>query len=199
MLSRKGLLGMRKYSLKTLWALFAIFFKAGTFTFAGGIAMLPVIQKDVVEKHKMLDKDDFMEYAALAQSLPGVIALNIACFVGRRAAGTVGMLAAGIGATFSAFVIMLFATIAIQLIPQSGPFMGAMRCIRAASAALILSAAFSLGAHNLKSAFAVIIMLAAFVSIVFLHIGTPFVILGAGVAGYVYYRFFKSKKGGEKS
>ena len=190
---------MRKYNLKTLWALFVIFFKAGTCTFAGGLAMLPVIQKDVVEKYEFLGKDEFMEYAVLSQSLPGVIALNIACFVGRHAAGSVGMLVAGVGAIFSAFVIMLFATIAIQLIPQSGPFMGAMRGIRAASAALILSAAFSLGAHNLKSAFAVIIMLAAFVSIIFLHISTPLVVLGAGAAGYVYQRFFKSKKEGGKS
>ena len=190
---------MRKHSFKTLWALFVIFFKAGTFTFAGGIAMLPVIEKDVVIKHQMLSKDEFMEYAALAQSLPGVIALNCACFVGRHAAGTLGMLGAGIGSTISAFVIMLLATIAIQFIPQTGPFMGAMRCIRAASAALILSAAFSMGAHNLKSAFAVVVMLAAFVAIIFLHISTPLVVLGAGVAGYVYKRFFKSKKEGTQA
>ena len=189
---------MRRYNAKTLWALFITFFKAGTFTFAGGMAMLPVIQRDVVEKYQLLGKDDFMEYASLSQSLPGVIALNCACFVGRHAAGAAGMLAAGIGATFSAFVIMLFATIAIQLIPQTGPFMGAMRCIRAASAALILSAAFSLGAHNLKSAFAVVIMLAAFAAIIFFHISTPLVVLGAGIAGYIYKRFFAAKKGGEK-
>ena len=60
-----------KTDLKTLWALFKIFFMAGTFTFGGGLAMLPVIQKDVVKKHSLMSKEDFLEYATLAQTLPG--------------------------------------------------------------------------------------------------------------------------------
>lgn len=186
---------MRRSGVKTLWPLFVIFFKAGTFTFAGGLAMLPVIEKDIVEKYKILGKDDFLEYATLAQTLPGVIAVNCACFVGRRAAGTVGMLIASLGATISAFIIMLAATIAILYIPQTGPVIGAMRCIRAASSALILSAAFTLGAHNLKSAFSVILMLAAFASIVLLKISTPLVVIAAGVVGYAYQRI-RAKRGG---
>jgi len=171
-----------------------IFFKAGTFTFAGGLAMLPVIEKDIVEKYAMMDKEDFVEYATLAQTLPGVIAVNCASFVGRRTAGTPGMLVASLGASFSAFVLMLVATIAVQFIPQTGPVVGAMNCIRAASSALILSAAFTLGAHNLKSAFAVIMMLAAFTAVLLLNISTPLVIIAAGVVGYLYQRFFPKKK-----
>ncbi|MDD4797646.1 MAG: chromate transporter [Eubacteriales bacterium] len=189
---------MKKYNLKLLWGLFIIFFKAGTFTFAGGLAMLPVIEKDVVEKYRMMGKEEFLEYATLAQTLPGVIALNCATFVGRRAAGTIGMLVASFGATFSAFFIMLAATIALQYIPQTGPVVGAMRCIRAASAALILSAAFSLGAHNLKTSFAIIMMLASFALVFFFDVSTPLVVLAAGIAGYVYQRI-RAKKGGEAS
>ena len=185
-------------NMETLWHLFVIFLKAGTFTFAGGLAMLPVIEKDIVEKYGLLDRDEFLEYAALSQTLPGVIAVNCACFVGRRSAGTPGMLAASFGATFSAFVIMLAATIAIQYIPQTGPVISAMQCIRAASSALILSAAFTLGAKNVKSAFSVIVMLAAFASITVFHIGTPFVVIGAGVVGYVYMRFSR-KEGGRRA
>ena len=186
---------MQRSSLKTFWHLFVIFFKAGTFTFAGGLAMLPVIEKDVVEKYKLLNKEDFVEYATLAQTLPGVIAVNCACFVGRRAAGTPGMLAASFGATISAFVLMLVATIATQHIPQTGPVIGAMSCIRAASSALILSAAFTLGAFNLKSAFSVILMFAAFIAVILLHVGTPLVVLAAGVTGYVYQRIKNRKVG----
>ncbi|MDR3085461.1 MAG: chromate transporter, partial [Christensenellaceae bacterium] len=136
---------MANTKLRSLWGLFCTFFKAGTFTFAGGLAMLPVIEKDVVERYGFMDKDQFFEYATLSQTLPGVIALNCASFVGRHVAGTPGMLVAGLGSTISAFILMLAATIAIQFIPQAGPAMGAMQAIRAASSALVLSAAWSLG------------------------------------------------------
>lgn len=185
---------MNKERLKTLWALFLIFFKAGTFTFAGGLAMLPVIEKDVVEKYRLMPREDFLEDATLAQTLPGIIALNCASFVGRYAAGTAGMLVAGLGATFSAFVIMLVATILLQFIPQHGPVVGAFRGIRAASAALVLSAAFSLGRFNLKSIFGVTVMLAAFALILFANINSLIVILAAGVIGCLFQWIMRRRK-----
>ncbi len=180
---------MQRAGLKTLGSLFWVFFKAGTFTFAGGIAMLPVIRRDVVERQKWMLEEDFVEYATLAQTLPGVIGLNIALFIGRRAAGFLGMLAAGIGATISAFVVMLVATILLNFVPRGGAFAGAFRGVRAASAALVLSGAFALGRGNLKGAFAVAMMLAAFVLIAFTSVSAPLVVLAAAAAGYLYQRF----------
>jgi len=188
---------MPKKSFKTMLHLFYTFFKAGTFTFAGGLAMLPLIQKDIVEKYELLSEDEFLEYATLAQTLPGVIALNCAIFVGRRAAGTPGMLAAGLGATISAFILMILATALLQVVPQSGPVMGALSGVRAAAAALILSAAFSIGRHNLKSAFAVIVMLAAFALVLFTKLSALIVILAAGLTGYVFQRISEKRKGGQ--
>ncbi|MDD2534377.1 MAG: chromate transporter, partial [Eubacteriales bacterium] len=179
---------LKQTNSQMLRALFVIFFKAGTFTFAGGLAMLPVIEKDVVEKYQMMPRDEFLEYATLAQTLPGVIALNCAVFVGRRVAGTLGMLIAGLGATISAFFLMLLATILLQIVPQGGFMAGAFVGIRAASAAMILSAAFTLGRHNLKSTFAIVVMLATFMLILFAHVSAPIVILAAGFAGYFYQR-----------
>ena len=177
--------------------MFIVFFKAGTFTFAGGLAMLPAIEKDIVVKYGLLEKEDFLEYATLSQTLPGVIAVNCACFVGRRSAGVPGMLAAVLGATFSAFALMLAATVALRHIPQSGPAIGALRCIRAASSALVLSAAFTLGAANLKSAFSIAVMLAAFASVAFFSVSAPLVVVAAGIAGYAYARFFRKKEGNQ--
>ncbi len=183
-----------KTDLKTLWALFVIFFKAGTFTFAGGLAMLPVIEKDVVEKSKLMPREEFMEYATLAQTLPGVIAVNCAAFVGRRAAGTLGMLIASFGATVSAFVLMVLATVLLNLIPREGPLYGAFMGIRAASAALILSAAFSLGQHNIKNAFSIVLMIVAFLLTLLTDISVVFIVLGGGLIGIVYARILASKK-----
>ncbi len=191
----KGLWPMGRDKARTLWALFVIFFKAGTFTFAGGLAMLPVIQKDVVETYRLMDKDEFLEYATLAQTLPGVIALNCASFVGLRAAGTLGMLAAGFGATISAFALMLLATVLIQLVPDNGPAVGAMNCVRAASSALVLSAAFQLGRHNLKSAFGVALMLLVFVAVLFGNVSALLCVALAGLIGWLWSR--RQAKGGE--
>lgn len=183
---------MKKTNIKTLWALFYIFFKAGTFTFAGGLAMLPVIQKDIVDKYKLMTADEFIEYATLSQTLPGVIALNCASFVGRKVAGNIGMIVAGLGSTISAFVFMIIATILIQLVPQDGPIAGAFRGIRTASSAFVLCAAFTLGKHNIKGYFSLILMLAAFGLVLFAKVSAPLVIILAGVAGYIY-KTIKSK------
>jgi chromate transporter len=185
---------MHMTRLKTLKDLFWVFFKAGTFTFAGGLAMLPVIQKDVVEARKWMTQEEFVEYATLAQTLPGVIAINCACFIGRRAAGFTGMLVAGIGASFSAFVLMLAATILLNYIPREGAFAGAFEGVRAASSALVLSAAFTLGRGNLKTAFSVILMLCAFGLIAFTSVSAPLVVLAAGAAGALYQRW-KGREG----
>lgn len=188
-----------KKSIKTLWILFIVFFKAGTFTFAGGLAMLPIIERDVVHKYGLLPQKTFIEYATLSQTLPGVIALNCASFVGREVAGVPGMLVAGFASTISAFVLMLIATILLQFIPQKGPIIGAFRGIRAASAALILSAAFTLGRHNLKSAFAIVIMLFTFSLVLFANVSAPLVIALSGLSGVFAYRWIKMRAKGEKS
>lgn len=184
----------KEFDLKKLFRLFIIFFKAGTFTFAGGLAMLPVIKKDIVDRYKFMSEEDFFEYATLAQTLPGIIALNCAVFTGKRTAGTAGMLFAGFGAVFSAFLLMIAATILLQFIPQQGPFVGALQGIRAAAAAIVLSAAFAIGRHNLKSAFAVAVMLTAFILVLFANISAVSVVIAAGVAGY-FYQKFKNRQG----
>lgn len=170
------------------FALFITFLKASTFTFAGGLAIVPAIERDAVEKYQLLTKDEFMEYATLSQTMPGVIALNCATLVGRHAAGFLGMLAAGFGAILPAFSLMVVATVLANMVPQQGPILGAMRGIRAASAALVLSAAFSLGKYNLKSGFAIILMVAAFLLVVAGNIGAPLIVVLSGVTGCSYQR-----------
>ena len=179
---------MEKNKFTKYWALFKTFLKASAFTFGGGLAIITVIERDMVEKYRLLSKDEFMEYATLSQTMPGVIALNCATLVGRHAAGLWGMLAAGFGAILPTFVLMVIATVLAKMIPQQGPLMGAMRGIRAASAALVVSAAFSLGKYNLKTVFSVVLMLAAFALVALGHLGAPMIVLGSGLAGFAYQR-----------
>ncbi len=121
--------------------LFITFFKIGAFTFGGGWAMISIIEKEIVDKHGWLKREDFLDQLAVAQSLPGILAVNISVAVGDKLRGTRGSLAAALGTILPSFLIIL--AIAIFLTPdliKSNPvvckvFMG----IRPAVVALIIA------------------------------------------------------------
>ena len=79
------------------WKLFIIFAKIGAFTLGGGVAMIPLIEREVVYRHKWIDDEDFLDMISIAQSAPGLIAVNVAIFIGHRIAGIKGSIVATIG------------------------------------------------------------------------------------------------------
>lgn len=99
------------------WQLFSTFFKIGLFTFGGGWAMIRVIEEDIVRSHKWLSHDDFLDLLAVAQSMPGILAVNIAVAVGDKLKGLKGALAAAMGTILPSFAIIL--AIAIFLTPET--------------------------------------------------------------------------------
>ena len=103
-----------KHSLKDLWKIFAAFFKIGAFTFGGGLAMIPLIQKEAVEKQKWITDDDILEIIAIAESTPGPIAINSATFVGYRAAGILGSACATLGVVLPSFVLILLLSFVLR-------------------------------------------------------------------------------------
>lgn len=161
--------------------------------------MLPLIEKDVVDKYRLLSRQEFLEFATMAQTLPGVIAVNCAAFVGKKIAGVAGMMAAVVGSALSAFVLMLLATILLQIIPMEGAVAGAFKGIRAASAALVLAAGLTLGRFNIKSPFAIIVMLTTFTLVLFLNVNVLLVILGAGLTGFLWHQIQTRRKKPAKS
>ena len=128
-------------SSKIYWQLFASFFKIGAFTFGGGWAMISIIEREIVDKHNWIERNEFLDLLAIAQSLPGILAVNIATSVGDRLRGTKGSLLAALGTILPSFIIILL--IAIFLTPDiiknnrviSSIFMG----IRPAVVALIIA------------------------------------------------------------
>ena len=98
--------------MKIYFELFWIFFKIGTFTLGGGYAMVPLIQTEIVEKKKWIEKEEFINLLALAQSSPGALAINMAVFVGFKIKKYLGMIATVLGAALPAFLIIwLLATL----------------------------------------------------------------------------------------
>ncbi len=123
------------------WRIFASFFKIGAFTFGGGWAMISIIEREIVDKYHWIERDDFLDLLAIAQSLPGILAVNIATAVGDKLRGGRGSLIAALGTILPSFLIIL--AIAIFLTPDmiknnrviSSIFMG----IRPAVVALIIA------------------------------------------------------------
>ncbi len=97
--------------------LFATFFKIGVFTFGGGWAMISIIEKEIVDRHHWIEREDFLDLLAVAQSLPGILAVNISVAVGDRLRGRAGSVVAALGTILPSFLIIL--TIAIFLTPDT--------------------------------------------------------------------------------
>ena len=89
------------------WELFSIFFKIGLFTIGGGYAMIPLIEEEVVKKHRWITHEEFADLLAIAQSLPGVFAVNMAIFIGNKLYGSKGSVCATLGSVLPSFLIIL--------------------------------------------------------------------------------------------
>lgn len=124
-----------------LLSLFITFFKIGLFTFGGGWAMISIIEREIVDKHHWLGREEFLDLLAVAQSLPGILAVNISVAVGDRLAGRKGSIFAALGTILPSFLIIL--CIAVFLTPEtinSNPMLTAMfKGIRPAVVALIIA------------------------------------------------------------
>jgi chromate transporter len=99
---------MKKEKIIKIFKIFGVFFKIGLFTFGGGFAMVPLVQREFTEKHDWIEKEEFINSISLTQSVPGSLAVNLSIFQGYKLAGFSGALAAAIGVSLPSFLIILF-------------------------------------------------------------------------------------------
>lgn len=176
----------------SLWRLFSSFFKIGAFTFGGGWAMISIIEREIVDKYHWIERNDFLDLLAVAQSMPGILAVNIATAVGDKLRGWKGSVIASLGTILPSFLIIL--AIAIFLTPDmiknnrviSSIFMG----IRPAVVALIIAPVISsakAAALTWKTAW-IPLVVAFLISIDMGFISNPilFIILG-GLGGFLLW------------
>ena len=122
-----------------LLKLFTTFFKIGLFTFGGGYAMIPLIQREVIEKNRWIDKKDFLDMLVLAQSTPGPIAVNTSVFVGYKMAGTKGAIVATLGTILPSFIVILLLALFFVEVRDNRYVDAAFRAMRPAVVALIVA------------------------------------------------------------
>jgi chromate transporter len=171
--------------LKKSLKLFAVFFRIGAFTFGGGYAMIPYIEREIVDKNKWIESEDIIDIFAIVQSVPGVIAVNSSTFVGYRIAGLTGAVAATLGVVLPSYIII--AVIAMFLYNfKDYPFVNeAFHGIQAGVAALMCHVVYKLGKKSVKNAYGLALALAAFLALTVFGASAILVILIAGVLGLV--------------
>lgn len=177
----------------SLFKLFTTFFRIGLFTFGGGYAMVPLIERDVVEKNGWVGKDNFIDLLAVAQSAPGVFAVNMAVFIGYRLRGKRGALAASLGCVLPSVAIILIIALFFRSFRHievvNNIFMG----IRPVVVALIAVPVFNVAKSARLGWSTVWIPVVAAFLIVALGVSPIYVIIAAGVAGYVWGRIGRNK------
>ncbi len=174
-----------KDKLKTCLTLFLTFLKIGAFTFGGGYAMIPIIEKEIVDKHGWITTEDILDIFAISESTPGPIAINSATFIGYKIGGVFGSFCATFGVVLPSFTIISIISLVLREFSDIKAVQYAFNGIRAGVIALIIKALVSMYKKAPKSLFAYILMGASFVLAAFTEINVIFVIIGCGVAGLV--------------
>lgn len=170
---------------------FKTFFKIGAFTLGGGYAMIPIIESEVVDKRRWIERDEFLDMIAVAQSCPGVFAINISIFVGYKLRKIKGALCTALGTALPSFVIILMIAMFFKRFQDNELVAAMFRGIRPAVVALIAAPTFSLA----KSANITItncwIPIVSALLIWLLGVNPIAIIIAAGLGGYLYGRFLK--------
>ncbi len=181
--------------------LFWSFFKLGLFTIGGGMAMIPLIQGIVVDEKHWMTEEEAVDCIAVSQGLPGVVAINMATYIGHQKKGIGGALAATIGVILPSFVIIILIVKLLQGIGDNPYVQGALVGIKAAATGLIAFSAYKVGKQVLKKPFQWILALASFGLIAGLSVSAVWAIVGGIAAGLVYTAVMEKRKnrdGGER-
>ncbi len=185
-----------KEHLQLFWA----FFKVGALTFGGGYAMLPILQRDIVETKKWATEEEVMDYYAMAQCLPGIIMVNTSVFIGRHRKGTAGGIVAGLASTLPSLIIITIIAVFLQAFAEYAVVQNAFAGIRACVVVLIANAVIKLW----KSAMVdwksiVIIFLPVFLLSAFTGVSPILLVVAAAAAGIVITALSSHKEGGEQA
>lgn len=172
--------------MKTLLTLFAVFFKIGAFTFGGGYAMIPFIQREVSEKRKWITDDDIFEIIAIAESTPGPIAINSATFVGYKVAGFWGSFFSTLGVVLPSFIIIIAISFVLAEFESLKAVQYAFNGIRAGVLALVVKAWWSMYKKCPKNVFSYTVALVAFILATVLGVNVLVVVVSCAVAGLLY-------------
>lgn len=166
--------------------LFLEFLKIGLFTIGGGLAMIPQLQHVVVNEKGWLEEDEMIDCIAVSQALPGIVAINMATYIGTKMRGVKGAIAATIGVVMPSLVIIILAVTVLECINDNVYVQGAFTGIKAAVCGLILVTVVRTGKKILTSWFAWVLAICSFIAVIGFGVNAAWAILAGAVAGIIY-------------
>ena len=167
------------------WNLFECFFKLGLFTIGGGMAMVPIMQEKVCDERKWMTEEEVLDCIAVCQSLPGVIAINMATYIGYYKKGLKGALISTLGVLIPSFVIIILVASVLGSIEDNPYVQGALMGFKAAATGLIAYAAVNMAKKTMTGAFQWVVALTSLVLIGILGIDAVWIILGGILVGEI--------------
>lgn len=173
------------------WNSFRTFFRIGLFTIGGGYAMIPLIEADVVDKQKWVNREDFLDLMAIAQSCPGIFAVNMSIFIGYKLRGVKGSVVCALGTILPSFLIILAVALFFAEFRDNTVVQRVFLGIRPAVVALIAAPTFKMARAAKINRYTCWIPILGALLIWLMGLSPIYVILAAGIGGYVYGRFIK--------
>jgi chromate transporter len=184
----------KKANIKLLIEMFITFFKIGAFTFGGGYAMIPLIEREVIDnKGWIKNEEEIIDVFAVAESIPGAIAINSSTFVGYKIAGRKGAIVAACGVILPSFITITVIAAFFTRFQDNPIVKAAFMGIRSTVVALILMAAIKVGKKAIKDKFSVLITIMTVILVLVLDIHAIFAIVIGAMGGLVIY-FTSPKK-----
>ena len=171
---------------------FGIFFKIGAFTIGGGYAMVPLIENEIVTKRNWISKDDFIDLLAIAQSAPGILAVNISIFIGYKLRGIWGSLVTALGTVLPSFVIILAIAMFFHNFKDNPIVERIFKGIRPAVVALIAAPTFSMAKSAKVNRYTLWIPVVSALLIWLLGFSPIWIIIAAGVGGFCWVKWKQS-------
>ena len=172
---------------------FRTFFRIGLFTLGGGYAMIPLIEEEVVNRKKWVSKEEMLDLIAIAQSCPGVFAINIATFIGYKLNKVRGAIATALGTALPSFLIILAIAIFFKQFEDNRVVAAIFRGIRPAVVALIAVPTFRLGQRAKLNWYTIWIPVVCALAIWGLGVSPIYIIIIAGICGYIYGKLSSQK------
>ena len=172
-----------KSKIRQFIELYLAFVKIGAFTFGGGLAMMPIMQRELIEKRGWLSEEELIDYFAIGQSTPGIIAVNVATFVGYKRLGVLGGIIGTIGVVTPSWVIIMVLAGAISSVDKYPLAQKALRGINVAVAALLTSVIVKFSKKTIKNVWNALFMLLSFALIYFFKVQSVWIIISSLIIG----------------